>query len=164
MSTELYRKYIDIINENSVQQEQLNEGLVDKMKGFVPKLINMLGPDAQALANKVKEITGGDFSLTADNAKKIVQGMKASNVDEGIAGNWQGKLIQALYSLGILGSGATAVAAAGQSPWVSPAAFGIAILLLMFANTFFSSQKGMVGAMGKHGNKGLSTEKGPEIN
>jgi hypothetical protein len=164
MSTELYRKYIDIINENSQDHQQLNEGLVDKMKGFVPKLIKMLGSDAEALASKVKEITGGDFSLTADNAKKIVQGMKASNVDEGIAGNWQGKLIQALYSLGILGSGAAAIATAGQSPWAGPAAFGIAVLLLMFANTFFSSQKGMVGAMGKHGNKGFSTDKGPEDN
>jgi len=161
MSTELYRKYIDIINENSIQQEQLNEGLVDKMKGFVPKLIKMLGPYAQSLASKVKEITGGDFSLTTDNAKKVIQGMKASNVDEGIAGNWQGKLIQALYSLGVLGSGATAAATAG-SVWVGPAAFSIAFLLLMFAKTFFSDESGMVGSMGKFGNKGFSTEKGAE--
>ena len=38
----------------------------------------------------------------------------------------------------------------------------IGVVLLMFAETFFSSDRGMVGAMGQHGNKGFDTNKGPD--
>jgi hypothetical protein len=38
----------------------------------------------------------------------------------------------------------------------------IGTLLLLFAHTFFSSDRGGVGAMGRYGNKGFETGKGPE--
>lgn len=163
MSTELYRKYIDIINKNSKDHTQLNEGMLDSIKNLLPKFIKMLGADADAIANKVKQATGGDFSLSKDNIQKVIKGLDLANLqkqpaNEGIAGNWQGKLIQALYSLGLLGSAAGAIADPG--PFAGPALFGVALLLLMFANTFFSSASGMVGAMGKFGNKGFSAKQG----
>jgi hypothetical protein len=86
---------------------------------------------------------------------------------EGIAGNWQGKLIQALYTLGLLGSAAVTMWATGPGRGTGlGVASGlitvIGVVLLMFAETFFSSDRGMVGAMGQHGNKGVETNKGPD--
>jgi hypothetical protein len=77
---------------------------------------------------------------------------------EGIAGNWQGKLIQALYTLGLLGS-----AGAAASMWGTVGGSFMAVigtLLLMFAGTFFDNAPGQVGAMGNFGNKGTSAQKG----
>ena len=81
---------------------------------------------------------------------------------EGIAGNWQGKLIQALYTLGLLGSAAVTMWASGPGRGTGlGVASGlitvIGVVLLMFANTFFSSDSGMVGAMGRKGRQGFDT-------
>lgn len=42
MSTELYRKYIDIINENSQTKIQLDEGIMDKLNPYIQKLAKAL--------------------------------------------------------------------------------------------------------------------------
>lgn len=163
MSTELYRKYIDIINENSKENTQLNEGMVDSIKNLLPKFMKMLGSEAATIADKVKQTTGGDFSLSKENIQKVIKGLGLENLknqstNEGIAGNWQGKLIQALYSLGLIGSAAGAFSDPG--PFAGPALFGVALLLLMFAQVFFGSAPGQIGAMGKFGNKGFSAKQG----
>lgn len=163
MNTEFYRKYIDIINENSQEPQRLDEGMLDKAKSLLPKFMKMLGADAEAIANKVKQVTGGDFSLSKDNIQKVIKGLDLDNLqkqpaNEAIAGNWQGKLIQALYSLGLLGSAAGAISDPG--PFAGPALFGVALLLLMFAQVFFGSAPGQIGAMGKFGNKGFSAKQG----
>lgn len=163
MSTELYRKYIDIINENSKDHTQLDEGMLDSVKNLLPKFIKMLGADAEMIANKVKQVTGGDFSLSKDNIQKVIKGLDLDNLqkqpaNEGIAGNWQGKLIQVLYSLGLLGSAGLAAANIGYV--TTSLSSGIAMILLMFAGTFFGSSSGQIGAMGKFGNKGFSTKQG----
>lgn len=167
MNTEFYRKYIDIINENSQEPQRLDEGMLDKAKSLLPKFMKMLGADAEAIANKVKQVTGGDFSLSKDNIQKVIKGLDLDNLqkqpaNEAIAGNWQGKLIQALYSLGLLGS--AGVAAANIGYVTTSLSSGIALLLLLFAGTFFGSGSGQIGAMGKFGNKGLETEKGQPEN
>jgi hypothetical protein len=157
------------------QNHRLDEGMMDKLKSFaVPKLMKLLGPDAENIANAVKQATGGDLTPSKENAMKVVQALgidKAatqgqSQMAEGIAGNWQGKLIQSLYTLGLLGSAAVTNWAYGPGRGTDlGVASGIitmiGVVLLMFAATFFSSDRGMVGAMGRHGNKGFDTNKGP---
>jgi len=44
MSTELYRKYIDIINENSEEKIQLDEGMLQKLAGLALGTVLALGP------------------------------------------------------------------------------------------------------------------------
>jgi len=174
MSTEVYRKYLDIINENSQPKVQLDEGMLDTMKAAVPKLMKLLGGDtATQIAQQVKQVTGGDFTPSRENAIKVATALgfdkligKDKQVAEGIAGNWQGKLIQLLHG-GIVG-GALAQFFGGQA-LTGMQGFGgpgellmsIGLLLLMFAGTFWSSDRGMVGSMGRNGNQGFSTAKGP---
>lgn len=167
MSSQVYRKYIDIINENS-QPQVLDEGVMDALKMAVPKVIKLLGGDTmQAIAQKVKEITGGDYTPSKENAIKVAKALGfeqalqdkdgAAQMAEGIAGNWQGKLIQFLYSLPILH---TVVHLMGDSPGPYSLSGWLAIvgmIMLMAAGAVFGNERGQVGRMGKYGNKGLET-------
>ena len=181
MSTELFRNYIDIINENSKPKMQLDEGFMDTIKGLASKAMKMLGGDAIAdIANKVKQATGGDYSLTPENAKKVAQALGLADMAKGsqgqtpqqvaenlgLAGNWQGKLMQ-LAHLAAVGAGAAQMI--GGQALTGMQGFGgggevlvtVGFLALMLANTFWSQDKGMVGSMGNHGNQGMSPAKGP---
>lgn len=178
MSSYELRRYIDILNENN-QPQQLDEGIMDTIKAAIPKLMKALGGDTAAqIAQQVKQVTGGDFTPSKENAIKVAkalgfdkiiqsqQSQTPQQVAEGLAGNWQGKLLQLMHA-GIVG-GALAQFFGGQA-LTGMQGFGgpgeilmsVGVLLLMFANTFWSSDRGMVGAMGKHGNQGWETEKGP---
>jgi len=152
------------------RSNRLDEGLINKLKDFlVPKLMKLLGPDAESVANAVRQATGGDLTPSKENAMKVVQalginkaaGQDQSQMAEGIAGNWQGKLIQSLYTLGLLGSAGAAMSLGGTVGGNFAGVIGI--LLLMFANTFFGEAPGQVGAMGKFGNKGTSAPQGLDI-
>jgi hypothetical protein len=142
--------------------------MMDKIKGMlVPKLMKLLGPDAEKIASAVKQATGGDFTPSKENAMKVAQALgldkaaaqgQSPQMAEGIAGNWQGKLYQALYTLGLLGSAGAATAMYGTVTGGNMAVIGI--LLLMFANTFFGDAPGQFGAYGKFGNKGTSAQHG----
>lgn len=81
MSTELYRKYIDIINENSQDKIQLDEGIMDKLKLFAQKLIGEIGGDADVIANAVSKATGGDFTVNRDNVQKVIRALQLDNMD-----------------------------------------------------------------------------------
>jgi hypothetical protein len=150
------------------QNNRLDEGMMDKLKSMlVPKLMKLLGPDAEKIASAVKQATGGDFTPSKENAMKVAQALgldkaaaqgQSPQMAEGIAGNWQGKLYQALYTLGLLGSAGAATAMYGTVTGGNMAVIGI--LLLMFANTFFGDAPGQFGAMGKFGNKGTSMQRG----
>jgi hypothetical protein len=146
----------------------LKEGMMDKLKSMlVPKLMKLLGPDAEKIASAVKQATGGDLTPSKENAMKVVQALgidkaaaqgQSPQMAEGIAGNWQGKLIQALYTLGLLGS---AGAAASMYGTVGGSFMGvIGVLLLMFANTVFGDAPGQTGTMGNFGNKGTDMNAG----
>ena len=150
------------------QNNRLDEGMMDKLKSFaVPKLMKLLGPDAEKIASAVRQATGGDLTPSKENAMKVVQALgldkaaaqgQSPQMAEGIAGNWQGKLVQSLYTLGLLGS-----AGAAASMWgtVGGSFMGvIGVLLLMFAATFFGDAPGQIGTMGNFGNKGTDTNKG----
>jgi hypothetical protein len=152
------------------QNDRLDEGMMDKIKGMlVPKLMKLLGADAENIANAVKQATGGDLTPSKENAMKVVQalginkaaGQGQSQMAEGIAGNWQGKLIQSLYTLGLLGSAGAAMSMGGTVGGNFAGVIGI--LLLMFANTFFGEAPGQIGAFGKFGNKGTSSQRGLDV-
>jgi hypothetical protein len=166
----------DVLSEskkNLSESYQLDEGMMDKIKSLIPKFMKFIGAEkAEAIANKVKEITGGDLSANPENAEKVAQAFgfdkivkdkamsKEDIMGEGIAGNWQGKLVQFLYLAGLGGA-----AAGAASMWGTVGGSFMAIigtLLIMFAATFFSDESGMVGSMGKYGNKGFDTKKGSD--
>jgi hypothetical protein len=149
------------------QANRLDEGVMDKIKSFaVPKLMKLLGADAENIANAVRQATGGDLTPSKENAMKVAQALGIdkmadqgqSQMAEGIAGNWQGKLIQSLYTLGLLGSAGAAASMWGTVGGSSMAVIGT--LLLMFANTFFGDAPGQIGVYGKFGNKGTSAQRG----
>ena len=173
MSAELMRSYLDILNEQ--QQIQLDEGVMDaimsRVKPLAAKAMKIVGIDAaREIAAKAREATGGDLSLNKDNAlrvasalgldaKSIAQQQDSNAVSEGIAGNWQGKLIQLAYTLvgpgGLIGS-----AMVGPSNVAAYAAMTIGAVAILFASAVYGDEPGQVGAMGKYGNKGTDTRMG----
>jgi hypothetical protein len=171
MSTELLRKYMDIVNES----QQLDEGLIDSiLKPLAAKFVKMIGGDQMAeIADKVQQATGGDLSLTTANSVKVAKALgfdentvkaqtqeSAGNVTEGIAGNWQGKLIQLAYTAATAGGLLTAFTGAG-GPWIGKLIAIIGGVLLLGVTMIYGGKKGQVGAMGKYGNQGLDTSRGP---
>lgn len=111
-STELFRNYLDIINENSQPKIQLDEGVMDVLSAAVPKLIKLLGgSNATALAQEVNKITGGDLTPNSENAVKVATALgldkmlntqsnqqtsaqPAAQLSEG--GDWKQTLVNAL--------------------------------------------------------------------
>lgn len=90
MSTELYRKYIDIINENSQQPEVLTEGVLDKIgvmvkAKVVPQVQKMMGSKLEAVKAAAMKATGGDTSLTLDNIKKVGAALKNMGLEKALA-------------------------------------------------------------------------------
>lgn len=176
MSAELMRSYLDILNEQ--QQPQLDEGIMDailsRVKPLAAKAMKIVGIDAaREIADKARQATGGDLSLNKDNAlrvasalgldaKSIAQQQDLGAVSEGIAGNWQGKLIQLAYTLigpgGLIGG----IMAGGPATAAAAAAMAIGAVAIMFANTIYGDEPGQVGAMGKYGNKGTDTRMGKD--
>ena len=159
-----------------VSGQQLDEGVMDKIKGIVPRFMQMVGADTAAeIAKQVKQVTGGDYSLTRDNAIKVAKafgfdkmqppgGQGQQQMAEGIAGNWQGKLLQLIHA-GTIGGGIAHVAMGGGTIGGGLGAAGVVMaivggILLLFTETFWSSQSGMIGSMGRFGNKGTSTYRG----
>jgi hypothetical protein len=89
MSTELYRKYIDIINEKSQERERLDEGMLNdlmaKVKGNVANVQKMLGDKIEAVKAAALKATGGDTSFTLDNIKKVAGVVKQMGLDKQLA-------------------------------------------------------------------------------
>ena len=132
MSTEFYRKYLDIITENSQPKVQLDESMIDTIKPLLPKLIKSL--PVKEIADKVKQVTGGDLSLSQENAIKVAKAFgfdkmnPEQSTNEGIvdkvsdfAGNllygnpkaeknWKTKLVKILKWAGVLTVGLPLVA------------------------------------------------------
>lgn len=169
MDPKFFRKYADIITEAEQPREQLDEGIMDSLKPLAMKFAKMIGADAmQDIAAQVKQATGGDLSVTKDNAIKVAQalglGKKPEAVAEGIAGNWQGKLTQLVYGSGLLGSIAGMATFFGDPTHGAAGAFSAAVglVLLMAIGAVFGDEAGQVGAMGKYGNVGTDTTYGSD--
>jgi hypothetical protein len=151
---------------------QLDEGVMDTVKSLVPKAMKLLGGNTVAqIAQQVKQATGGDFTPSRENAINVAKALGFEEILKnkvgqqpqgqlaeawGLAGNWQGKLIQLLYSV-IPAAGIASMAGAGPGGLLGWWLSAVGIVLLMFADTFFSTDRGMVGAMGRDGRKGTDT-------
>jgi hypothetical protein len=79
MSAELYRKYLDIINENSQPRVQLDEGMIDSLKAVAQNAIKKIAPQkVEQITNFVSKVLGkpADQITMADatiaNARKLV--------------------------------------------------------------------------------------------
>jgi len=167
---EALRRMMEMAGMN--QANRLDEGIMDTIKSLVPKAIKLLGGDTAAqIAQQVKQATGGDFTPSRENAIKVAKALGFEEILKnkvgqepqgqlaeawGLAGNWQGKLIQLLYSV-IPAAGIAGMAGAGPGGILGWWLGSVGIFLLMFADTFFSTDTGMVGAMGRNGRKGTDT-------
>ena len=94
MSTELYRKYIDIINENSQEPQVLTEGMLDKIGDMVkskvvPQVEKMLGGKLEDVKAAALKATGGDTRLSLDNIKKVGAVLKNMGLDKMAGGGAQ---------------------------------------------------------------------------
>lgn len=78
MSTELFRRYIDIINE-AEESQQLDEGLIDNLKQTAQKAIQKLAPGmvdkvsnfiSRALGKPVEQLTIADVNM--NNIRKVI--------------------------------------------------------------------------------------------
>ena len=90
MSSDLYRKYIDIINENSQEPQVLTEGMLDKIGAMVkakvvPQVEKMLGGKLENVKAAVLKATGGDTSLSLDNIKKAGSVLKNMGLEKSLA-------------------------------------------------------------------------------
>ena len=172
-SSDLFRNYLDIINENSQPKVQLDEGMMDTLQSLVPKAMKLLGGDTVAqIAQQVKQVTGGDYTLSQDNAVKVAKALGFEEILKtkmqkdpqgpvseayGLAGNWQGKLIQLVHASSVgwlvfhLASGGVG------GPFLGRALAVFGFLALMATDAFWSTDRGMVGAMGRKGRKGFDT-------
>jgi len=163
MSAELMRSYLDLLNE---QQQQLDEGIMDALKGLVQKAIQTLGPEtSKEIAQQVQQATGGDLTLSKENAMRVAKALGFDKMidqstqqiaeeeykEKVIAGNWKGRLIQLLYGSGVLGGLLSGI----------PPLMGLGFIMLMFSSAIFGGHRGTVSAMGNYGNKGDEVDKGP---
>jgi hypothetical protein len=90
MSSDLYRKYIDIINENSQEPQVLTEGMLDKIGAMVkakvvPQVEKMLDGKLEDIKAAVLKATGGDTSLSLDNIKKAGTVLKNMGLEKSLA-------------------------------------------------------------------------------
>lgn len=175
MSAELMRYYLDILNEQ--QKPQLDEGIMDSVKSLVPKIMKALGGNTVAqIAEKVKHVTGGDYTLNQDNAVKVAKalgfeeilknkmgGSPQGQISEAWEETWEGKLIDFIQDL-MLGTSAY-LGMTGRypgGPVLGRALIVLGVVLLMIAKTVHGA-RGMIGAMGRSGDKNTETEKVRDI-
>ena len=151
---EFFRKFADIITE-AEQPQQLNEGMMDKAKEYASKLLKVMDPQTlKQIATVVKQVTGGDYSLTKDNALKVGRALgvpESGQVSEGISPTLGGKIAQVLH-LGAIAAAAGFIGGAyslGDSPGVDQLGgviVSIGAIAIMVANAFWSNEPGNLGS------------------
>ena len=112
MSTELFRRYIDIINEG--QQEQLNEGIMDMLKPYVQKaanaLMSKLDPQTLQGLKQAYDQSGGDknrfmaaIGITPQDLAPLAKGAAPTpqQVSEmlGSGSGLKGKVLSAIFNI-----------------------------------------------------------------
>jgi hypothetical protein len=142
-AVDFMRKYADIINE-AQQPQHLNEGFLDTLKQYVPKIAKALDPATlKQIATTVKQATGGDYSLTKDNVQRVAKALGApegqEQVSEGISPTLGGKIAQALHLVAI----GAAIPLASVTGGIS---FVIGVFALMFTDAFWGNQAGQLGS------------------
>ena len=137
MSTELYRKYIDIINENSVEPQILEEGvlndLMSKVKNNVANAQKMLGDKLEAVKAAALKATGGDKSFTLDNIKKVAGVLKQMGLDKMAGTQPATEDINEGEIAKLAAAGATALGGAVFAGWSIPVILLAATVMYMLA-------------------------------
>ena len=81
MSTDLFRNYLDIINENSQPKVQLDEGVIDNIvnwaKSKAQALASKISPEAkESIIQMVMQASGGKPSLNLSTIKNVAAQLK----------------------------------------------------------------------------------------
>ena len=144
MSTELFRNYLDIINENSQANQQLDEGMLDSIKAKIGQVAQKMFSKEEMLQmkNAVEQATGKPIQqvsirdISGNTAMKIAQSLGASGqVNE----SEFSELARKIFSVGSSLAGITGIVASlfgGIPVWA-----GVISLIAMFAGSLV----GMVG-------------------
>ena len=155
MSTELFRNYLDIINENSQAKQQLDEGMLDSIKAKIGQVAQKMFSKEEMLQmkNAVEQATGKPIQqvsirdISGNTAMKIAQSLGASGqVNESEFSELARKIFAAGSSL----AGITGIVASlfgGIPVWA-----GVISLIAMFAGSLV----GMVGT--RPGRSGLEVD------
>jgi hypothetical protein len=137
MSTELYRKYIDIINENSVEPQVLEEGVLNdlmaKVKNNVANAQKMLGDKLEAVKAAALKATGGDTSFTIDNIKKVAGVLKQMGLDKMAGVQPATEDLSEGEIAKLAAAGATALGGAVFAGWSIPVILLAATVMYMLA-------------------------------
>lgn len=120
MSAELYRKYLDIINENSQPKVQLDEGVMDSINGVIAKIKAMPGIQKYIQLAQAKKDALIKAAQQSSNGAELVANLKATMgaqpaqaepaqqqpaVAEGV-GKWLGGTLSASAGGGLMALGA----------------------------------------------------------
>lgn len=114
MSTEIYRRYIDIINENSLTEEELNENMLSKVTSLAQKaaskLPSLLGDKLESVKQAALKATGGSTEISMDNIQKVAKVLKNMGIDKMLGGEEEAPAAVNEGILGALGMASVAVA------------------------------------------------------
>ena len=113
MSAELYRKYLDIINENSQPKVQLDEGIMDMLTPYIKKaanaLMSKLDPQTMQGLKQALDQSGGDknkfmsmIGITPQDLAPLAKGgQSARQVSEmfGSGTGLKGKVLSAIFNI-----------------------------------------------------------------
>lgn len=114
MSTEIYRRYIDIINENSLTEEELNENMLSKVTSLAQKaaskLPSLLGDKLESVKQAALKATGGSTEISMANIQKVAKVLKNMGIDKMLGGEEEAPAAVNEGILGALGMAGVAVA------------------------------------------------------
>ena len=113
MSTDLFRNYLDIINENSKPKVQLDEGVMDILTPYIKKaanaLMSKLDPQTMQGLKQALDQSGGDknkfmsmIGITPQDLAPLAKGGKsAQQVSEmfGSGTGLKGKVLSAIFNI-----------------------------------------------------------------
>jgi hypothetical protein len=92
MSTELFRKYIDIVNENQ-QPQQLDEGILSGIQAFISKIKAMPGIQKFIQAAQAKKDALIQAANQSSNAQDLIKNIQAAmGGQQAVAEGWGNKL------------------------------------------------------------------------
>ena len=78
MSANFFRNYIDIINENSGSKVQLDEGIMDSLKGIVAKIKAIPGIQRFIQAAQAKKAELIQAAQSSSNGQELVKNIQAA--------------------------------------------------------------------------------------
>ena len=83
MSAEFMRSYLDLLNEQN-QPQQLDEGMIRDLAAKAANWVaSKFGTDLKAIADTVRKATGGDATLSKENAARVMQALGVTPQDIG---------------------------------------------------------------------------------